>query len=453
MRFRSATALVVTIPLALGLATAGEAQAFSASSPTGVDVSKWQHPGAVKLDWDKVAASGEKFAFIKATDGVEGESGYFMQDSTAAAKAGLIIGSYHKAHPDRSATKQADEYAAALAKLPADAAKLPPVLDIELENGLNTKQLQDWTETFLTRLEEKTGQTPMIYTFRWFWESPMGNTDKFKNYPLWLAAYQSTPPTDIPGGWDKLTFWQRSSTGKVPGIPTIVDQNTFNGSAAELNQLVSGTPVRSSGTTESTAAAATTAATTAAKSASATSTGISSSESSQASTESTQSAQSAESTDPSESAAEPTDSSISSVSPSLDSLLADATAAENSEEGALAASPELMDLLQQWLDGGINDKKFANGAQQEGVTADDTDLMVALLDQVKQLGKSVDKQQLQQMDAAVAKDAKATGTETTGTEAAGTESTSAEAAKTGSEQAKPSVTISDIIALIAEATR
>ncbi|MGY6464524.1 glycine--tRNA ligase subunit beta, partial [Corynebacterium sp. UMB8791] len=45
--------------------------------PTGVDVSKWQRPGGVALKWDEVAASGQKFAFIKATDGVEGDQKYF----------------------------------------------------------------------------------------------------------------------------------------------------------------------------------------------------------------------------------------------------------------------------------------------------------------------------------------------------------------------------------------
>ena len=82
--------------------------------PTGVDVSKWQRPGGVALKWDEVAASGQKFAFIKATDGVEGDQKYFLEDSIAAAKAGLYVGSYHKAHPDRSAIAQADQYVEAL---------------------------------------------------------------------------------------------------------------------------------------------------------------------------------------------------------------------------------------------------------------------------------------------------------------------------------------------------
>ncbi|ALA66462.1 glycoside hydrolase family 25 protein [Corynebacterium lactis] len=208
--------------------------------PEGIDVSKWQRPGGAALNWQKVAASGQKFAFIKATDPTEGDSAYFIEDSVAAAKAGLLIGSYHKAHPDQSATEQADAYAALLAKRDAaapNAKTLPPVLDIELDNGLKPAALQDWTKQFLQRIEAKTGETPIIYTYRSFWKVQMGNSTDFTNYPLWLAAYQDNAPTDIPGGWTSMLFWQRSSTGKVSGIPTQVDQDVFNGSAEELTAL------------------------------------------------------------------------------------------------------------------------------------------------------------------------------------------------------------------------
>lgn len=208
--------------------------------PTGVDVSKWQRPGGVALKWDEVAASGQKFAFIKATDGIEGDQKYFLEDSIAAAKAGLYVGSYHKAHPDRSATAQADQYVEALQQRDEQISTdktLPPVLDIELDNGLNPTQLQKWTKDFLERVEEKTGETPMIYTYRWFWQNPMGNSTDFTDYPLWLAAYEDSAPTSLPGGWESMAFWQRSSTGRVDGIPTNVDEDVFNGTETELQQL------------------------------------------------------------------------------------------------------------------------------------------------------------------------------------------------------------------------
>lgn len=223
-----------------GIASSNSARTGFNMGPTGVDVSKWQRPGGVALKWDEVAASGQKFAFIKATDGVEGDQKYFLEDSIAAAKAGLYVGSYHKAHPDRSAIAQADQYVEALQQRDEQISTdktLPPVLDIELDNGLNPTQLQKWTKDFLERVEEKTGETPMIYTYRWFWQNPMGNSTDFTDYPLWLAAYEDSAPTSLPGGWESMAFWQRSSTGRVDGIPTIVDEDVFNGTEAELQQL------------------------------------------------------------------------------------------------------------------------------------------------------------------------------------------------------------------------
>lgn len=233
-------ALAAALPMALGLVAPAPADAFTATSPTGIDVSKWQRPGGVKLDWNKVAASGEKFAFIKATDGTEGLSPFFAEDSKAAHDAGLIIGSYHKAHPDRDAVVQADAYAQALKLQPANAKTLPPVLDLELDAGMTPAALEKWAATFLERLELKSGKMPMIYTYRWFWVTKMGNTDGLNGHPLWLAAYQDQPPTDIPGGWNEALFWQRSSTGTVPGISTPVDLNTFNGTQAQLDGIAGG---------------------------------------------------------------------------------------------------------------------------------------------------------------------------------------------------------------------
>ncbi|MFD5869077.1 glycoside hydrolase family 25 protein [Corynebacterium sp. NPDC060344] len=241
-------ALAAALPMALGLVAPAPADAFTATSPTGIDVSKWQRPGGIKLDWDKVAASGEKFAFIKATDGAEGLSPYFAEDSKAAHDAGLIIGSYHKAHPDRDAIIQADAYAQALKLQPAGSLALPPVLDLELDAGMTPAALEKWASAFMQRVELKTGTTPMIYTYRWFWVNKMGNSTALNGYPLWLAAYQDQPPTDVPGGWDEPLFWQRSSTGRVPGINTPVDLNTFNGTKAQLDGIARGDKPATTGT-------------------------------------------------------------------------------------------------------------------------------------------------------------------------------------------------------------
>ena len=67
----------------------------------------------------------------------------------------------------------------------------------------------------------------------------MGNTTRFSEYPLWLAAYQDTAPEPV-GGWDKIAFWQRSGSGRVAGIETVVDMNLFNGSQSQLKEFSNG---------------------------------------------------------------------------------------------------------------------------------------------------------------------------------------------------------------------
>ena len=79
----------------------------------------------------------------------------------------------------------------------------------------------------------------MIYTYRYFWREHLDDTDRFTRHPLWLAAYQSHEPEPM-GGWSHLTFWQRSETGRVPGINGNVDLNLFNGTEAQLGDFAAG---------------------------------------------------------------------------------------------------------------------------------------------------------------------------------------------------------------------
>lgn len=79
----------------------------------------------------------------------------------------------------------------------------------------------------------------MVYTYSYFWIEKMNNSQEFANYPLWLAAYQSTAPQPV-GGWDKLDMWQRSDAGRVNGIAGNVDLNLFNGDDNQLNMFSAG---------------------------------------------------------------------------------------------------------------------------------------------------------------------------------------------------------------------
>ena len=244
-RLRSATAAFVAATLALALTVFApqslSSHADAQSIPgliSGVDVADHQRPGGAPINW-KMAGTvgGQHFAFVKATEGTTYKNSFYEEDVKAAADAGLKVGAYHYARPGMDPIAQARHFANVINAGPAQ--QLPPVLDLEVDEGLGPTQLAAWTQIFLTELERASGKRPMLYTYRYFWYERMNNTNAFTSYPLWLAAYQNQPPRPV-GGWDKLTFWQRSDSGRVAGIPATVDMNLFNGTGAQFGGFAAG---------------------------------------------------------------------------------------------------------------------------------------------------------------------------------------------------------------------
>lgn len=203
----------------------------------GIDVSN--HNGAI--DWDKVASGGQHFAFILATDGDDFSSSSFEKQYEGAKKAGLMAGAYHFGRPSGSADSQADRLLKT-ANYQADGKTLPPVLDLEPDPngsgcyGKSPAAMNDWIKTFANKVKQGTGKDPIIYASTGFWSKCTGNTDKFKDMPLWLASYGVDNPK-IPSGWDKYTFWQYSDSGSIPGISGQVDVNKFGGDTRDLKKL------------------------------------------------------------------------------------------------------------------------------------------------------------------------------------------------------------------------
>jgi GH25 family lysozyme M1 (1,4-beta-N-acetylmuramidase) len=223
-------------PVAASASGSRVREAPSAARPwsgTGVDVARYQHPYGAPIRWSRVAASGQDIAIVKATEVYAGRSGpvlytnpYLQADLSGAHAAGLTVGAYAFAHPEFSATAQADDFAAAIGHLPNPS--LPPVLDLETTGGLTVPELQAWTKAFLVRLQHDTGVVPMIYTGPGFWNSHMGGTTAFAHYPLWEAHWTSADAPAPFGGWSSYTLWQYTNTAVVPGITGYVDQSRIH---------------------------------------------------------------------------------------------------------------------------------------------------------------------------------------------------------------------------------
>lgn len=208
--------------------TSTETPSDAASSITGIDVSS--HQGDV--DWAQVKASGQTFAFAKATQGNTYVDPMGQDNLTAARAAGLIVGAYHYYMTDDEPQSQFDNFSANATLLSGD---LPPVVDIEAMAQNSLPDLQKNLQSFLEMLEKRYGVKPIIYSGENF---ANGNLTGFGAYPLWIAEYETSQPPAVPSGWTSWTFWQYSQSGSVAGVTGDVDLDRFNGDMSALKALL-----------------------------------------------------------------------------------------------------------------------------------------------------------------------------------------------------------------------
>src|SRR5512144_242532 len=97
---------------------------MSMATVPGIDVSYWD----AGIDWPKVRATGQRFTFVKATEG-EGYTDPTFDDNWLGARAaGLLRGAYHFFRCNADPAKQAARFLGALDALD-DEGELPPVID------------------------------------------------------------------------------------------------------------------------------------------------------------------------------------------------------------------------------------------------------------------------------------------------------------------------------------
>ena len=251
----------------------------------GADVSRWQHPNDKPIDFVKMYEAGMRFVFIKASDTRESADQlsvkYAAMDHYAAQAAGIYTGFYHYAVlPDvtdpeeikKDALAQAQKVVWRLASMGGYSEKdLPYALDLEnkcvrysstgaCQKYATRSAVTLWATTFLASLREKTGRTPILYSYANFLEGSMVRSAELAQYPLWLAQYAIDPanPINQPGiktggcyvhSWtgancdSQWTVWQYSSCGIAPkyGVPgNRLDLNVFRGTPSSFLDLAKG---------------------------------------------------------------------------------------------------------------------------------------------------------------------------------------------------------------------
>ncbi|HXW43370.1 MAG TPA: GH25 family lysozyme [Streptosporangiaceae bacterium] len=218
----------------------------------GIDVASLQHPGGAAINWTDVAEDGYAFAFIKATEGSYYTNPYYAADEAGARAAGLVVAPYAFAIPNYSGgTLQADYALDSAGTLP-DGQSLPLIVDLEYDPyagqdgtpsgswcyDLTPAQMVSWISAFVTEVQRRTGQLPIIYTVADWWDQCTDSSTAFSADPLWVASAGTSSPT-LPAGWTGWTFWQYTASAEVAGISGQTDASYLSGSALELADQVS----------------------------------------------------------------------------------------------------------------------------------------------------------------------------------------------------------------------
>lgn len=196
----------------------------------GIDVS--HHQGAI--DWQKVAADGVDFAFIKATEGGDFTDKDFRWNWAESAKTKIVRGAYHFVTFCRPVV---DQLAHVVATIPREPGTFPPVLDLEFGGNCAKKPAvlaMHADLTFLVQgIQQHYGKPPLFYMTKEFVTEYRGPA--FPPMKVWARDVFRRPDAATFPDW---TFWQFAARARVDGISVPVDLNAFRGNANELQALL-----------------------------------------------------------------------------------------------------------------------------------------------------------------------------------------------------------------------
>jgi len=211
-------------------AAIGEGVGVPITHNLAIDVS--HHQGVI--NWGKVKPQVD-FAYIKASEGINGVDERFLFNAKEAATAGVPFGLYHYATLNNEdeltdAKTEALHFIDTIIKVPHF--QMPLVLDIEDDTkkvDLDDNEVLAWVNTFFQTLASKGFTNYALYSYTPFLLTRLPATHNLSAVRLWIAAYTKKPQPKIPSQWPSYWLWQYSATGTIDGIKTPVDLNKFPG--------------------------------------------------------------------------------------------------------------------------------------------------------------------------------------------------------------------------------
>jgi lysozyme len=207
----------------------------------GIDVSKFQGD----IDWNAVAGSGVKFAWIKATEGGDNADARFQANWEGAKAAGIPHGAYHFVYWCRPPLEEIYNFEQ---NAPVEDDALPPVLDVEATPTSKTCHRHLTQEgaiadmrVMLQEMERHYGKRPIIYTTVDFYEAILSDGG-LMDYQIWVRSTKYHPVVRY--GSRNWHFWQYQSDARVPGIGGNVDKDAFYGTKEQWDTFLSQPGVR-----------------------------------------------------------------------------------------------------------------------------------------------------------------------------------------------------------------
>ncbi|MDB6057714.1 MAG: hypothetical protein JWO95_1558 [Verrucomicrobiales bacterium] len=220
-----------------------------AARPLGIDISSFQPDG--NINWSQIKSGGVTFCWAKATEGQGLNDSTYTAHMANGKAAGVIMGSYHYAHPElnSAATEASHFWGRAATYTKADGLTLMPMLDVEgsaFSGHVGSTSVSDWCNDWCTDIVAD-GQgagslslTPIIYvsacnacgfdTTVSQWGADIANysgNDPQTSNP-WTACSSCERWGNSTTGWD---FWQYDSTGGITGYSGNIDKDVFNGTS------------------------------------------------------------------------------------------------------------------------------------------------------------------------------------------------------------------------------
>lgn len=186
----------------------------------GIDIS--HHQG--KIEWKKVKKWKNKkldFVYIKATEGSTYVDITYKNNIEEAKANDFLVGSYHYF---RTTSSIEDQFQNFINTIDENQQDLIPLIDVEEKTNWTGIEFHKKFQEFLNMVEDHFGKKPMIYTVNSFYNLNLAG--RYKEYHFLIGRYgENAPNMRDKSNW---TVWQFSETGKVDGIPKLVDIDVIN---------------------------------------------------------------------------------------------------------------------------------------------------------------------------------------------------------------------------------